>query len=335
MAQYVGTFPYVDTLSRDALYQLLYPQSFYELIRYNPRSKRFNRHILARSFKDIKTHADMCNERGFDSYISSYGWDIHPDTHKRGTKDMIVDKIWFDFDTDEPEKLEDVLVEVEKFSRNVEDYFKCKNYIQFSGAKGYHIWVPMANPMRVPQETIIATAEWMIDKWNPEYVCEGTLRNPMRPQRLPYTKNTKSGKECKPISNIYAKSTNINTIVQRMQYEQQDELNRKLIRSEANKIVAERLAKFQETVNTGASVAITNWDVMDKVFEKVYSPGERKGDKYIVNCPFHDDNNASAFYTDKLFHCSACGISVGSYNFLVKHVGMQKGRALRLIKESQ
>ncbi len=81
---------------------------------------------------------------------------------------------------------------------------------------------------------------------------------------------------------------------------------------------------------------IVNWEIMDKVFPLFYETGTHQtGNKYKVLCPFHDDNNPSAFYNEKLFHCSSCDISVGVWRFLTELVGKSKSDALEIIKSFQ
>ena len=46
--------------------------------------------------------------------------------------------------------------------------------------------------------------------------------------------------------------------------------------------------------------------------------GKDKGNRIIVKCPFHNDNNPSAVVFDKRFYCSTCNMSLNYYDFISK-----------------
>lgn len=80
---------------------------------------------------------------------------------------------------------------------------------------------------------------------------------------------------------------------------------------------------------------IQNWNVMDKVFPMFFESGQLSGDRYIVKCPFHNDNHPSAYYSERTFYCSSCEINVGTYDFLMKYVGKSKEETLQIIRSVQ
>jgi hypothetical protein len=213
------------------LYKKLYGQKFYEFGFFNPDHHFFKRNILVDSLDELIKNVTLCNKKGWDAYISSYGFDSDP--LDKTWDDVVVDKIWFDFDTDFPEELPEVKESVYNFNDKLEKYYKCKNYIQFSGSKGYHLYMYLEDPVYVSQEVIKETMKWLLQKFKPDFVCESILRNPVRMQRLPYTKNTKSGKVCTPLeTDIVPTSKLVPIINNRVRYVEQQlklrELNQEL-----------------------------------------------------------------------------------------------------------
>ena len=80
-----------------------------------------------------------------------------------------------------------------------------------------------------------------------------------------------------------------------------------------------------------------NWKVMDKVFPELYETGKHvSGSKHIVCCPFHNDNNPSAFYDDTRFHCSSCDAKkLGVWRLLTEYAGYSDKDAMKIIKKAQ
>ena len=94
-------------------------------------------------------------------------------------------------------------------------------------------------------------------------------------------------------------------------------------------------ATYQPPKSKESAKEITNWAVVDKIFPQLYETGTYMGDRYIVKCPFHNDNNPSAFYSDKVFFCSACRIKVDAWHLLIDYAGKSKEEAREIMLSVQ
>lgn len=160
-----------------------------------------------------------------------------------------------------------------------------------------------------------------------------------RVTRLPGSYHTSTGNTCVPID-IYSAET----------IEDMDHLDiTDLTFNTGNNTLEKAIRKYSQSfkpykvpkpkLKSKAYGLITpdkfDWFIMDKIFPDLYEHGQQNGDKYTVSCPFHDDKHPSAFYTDRVFHCSTCDISMGVWNLLTEHAGYDRGDAMRLIKKYQ
>ena len=60
-----------------------------------------------------------------------------------------------------------------------------------------------------------------------------------------------------------------------------------------------------------------------------------KGREYQCLCPFHNDRNPSMYVVPhkQIFHCFVCGAGGRAIDFLMKHVGLSFGEALRMLAD--
>ncbi len=124
-------------------------------------------------------------------------------------KPFSIEKIYIDFDTDNPDRLDDVEKVVKEFTQHLETY-NIEPYIHFSGKKGFAvmIWLPFPD-YEVKKYRLYCKALLGQRFWNCKYIDKSVLE-PHRVTRLPYTKHADTGnvvmpldpRDLKPIENF-------------------------------------------------------------------------------------------------------------------------------------
>lgn len=89
------------------------------------------------------------------------------------------------------------------------------------------------------------------------------------------------------------------------------------------------MSKINDSIVQRIKDAARIYDVV-----KDYVALTKKGSRYIGLCPFHDDRHATNFsvYPAKnVFKCFACGAKGGPVEFVMQHLGLSFGDAIRLL----
>ncbi len=291
-------------------------------------------HDLCFNVEEIYNNYEKLHAEPLHWYIS-----INPYTRKWGRpfKSGIVNKLVLDFDDeDNPDK---TIHDARKVCQLL-DRWRYKYLVFTTGKKGLHIHV-MVNKMDFDRVHVGIREFWTAikDKVGLETLDMKVIKDqPSRITRIPGIKRP-DGDPMKLVDVFSADTlddltelsildvdfpmrTHDGTIEQRVRALSKETPKPKL----KNPILLSRYKKEEEI----------NWAIMDKVFPMFYETGtHQSGNKYKVLCPFHNDHNPSAFYNDKLFHCSTCDISIGVWRFLTEYVGKSKSDALELIKRLQ
>jgi hypothetical protein len=284
-------------------------------------------HDLCFDVEEIVENYELLSHEELHWYIS-----VNPYQRKNGRiiKTGTINKIVLDFDSDNPD-------ETIQEARYMFNFLKNKGYYPLvftSGRKGLHIHF-LINEL----ENVDYGIKRYFESFNLKTLDQKVISDQSaRITRIPGTKHPKgegvrlvdinSGdtihdlKEISLSDVVFMKPT-VNTLEKFFV-----ELNKKPPRKPQKKVY---LSKYM------SKKPIQNWNVVDRIFSEFYETGKHvHGSKHIVSCPFHGiDKNPSAFYTDKLFHCSTCNVSVGSFNLLTRLMGKSKKEAIQIIKEYQ
>ena len=324
------TISYRDIIN---FYDTLYFGSSYRYCIIDMGGKTKINKVVQSSQEIYNTYTTYAKFKTYNHYIS-----VNTYTPKDGNwpvKTGIITKIVIDLDDKEnPDKtVEDARKIVQIFNRL--DY---KVIVNKSGQKGLHIHIK-TETLKNPNidKAIKHFFEKLATKLNITTLDQKVISDQTaRIIRLPQSYHPKTGNPCRPVDINSADKieemieiplnqlelTSGNGSIERsilQQIQQPLKYNSKPHKSEAYNLIDKPI----------------NWNVMDCVFPDLYETGNYKGNKWIVRCPFHNDNNPSAFYNDSLFHCSACNISVGVWKMLTEHSEYSKKDAMNLIKKHQ
>jgi len=313
-------------------YDILYPEGSYRYFICDLEGKTITNKVVQSSEEIAKTYTTYAKFKTLNHYISVNTYT--PKGTKWPLKTGVITKIVIDLDDKEnPDKT----VEDGRKLVLIFDKLNYKVIVNKSGRKGLHIHVKtetLQNPnidLAIKNFFQKLATKLKITTLDQKVISDQTARI----IRLPGSCHPKTGKTCKPVDIFSSdriekmfemplnqlKLSSGNGSIERsilQQIEQSPKYNSKPHKSEAYNLI--------ETIN---------WNIMDRVFSDLYETGDNKGNHYIVKCPFHDDNNPSAFYTDSLFHCSACNISVGVWKMLTEHSGYDPKDAMNIIKKHQ
>ena len=228
-----------------------------------------------------------------------------------------------------------------KDARNLVQFFRGMDYDVIpikTGQKGIHLHLKLStiNHPQIDMD-IKSLFQKISNRLNITTMDMGVMADQTaRITRLPGSYHTKTGKACTPID-IYSADT-----IEDMDHLDITEITFNTGNNTLEKAIlqsTQSVTRYKYTQPKSKAydlINTINWDIMDKIFPELYENGLPRGsDKYIVSCPFHDDTHPSAFYTDKLFHCSTCNISVGVWKMLTEHANYDNGDAMRLIKKYQ
>ena len=315
-------------------YDLIYPGAAYRYWISDRRGKTcVNR--LVNSGEDIFTRYNrIANlEYPHNHYISVNTYTLN-NTNKPIKTDEI-SKIVIDLDdNDNPDAtIQDARNLVELFSQMDYDIIPLK-----TGQKGIHLHLKL-NTIQHPQIDLAIKSffQKISDKLNITTMDMGVIADQTaRITRLPGSYHTKTGNACIPID-IYSAETleDMNPLdITKITFNTGDNTLEKAILRHVQSFKQYKNIQLQSKAYD--LIDTINWDIMDKVFPALYEPGKSNGScKYIVSCPFHSDNHPSAFYNDKVFHCSACNISMSVWKMLTEYAGYNSEDAMRLIKKFQ
>lgn len=255
-----------------------------------------------------------------DKYILSY-----PSTENTLRKNLMFDKIWLDFDTDNPEELPLVKEEVFKFARQLNKDFLALPYIQFSGSKGYHMYIYFMEPIVTEKIYIQKIQRFLEEKYNLKYVCQSCITGPIRLQRLPYTKNTKSGLYCLPLNIDIRTSIRMNKL---------HDVAVKMVDTEIKKREFEWERRRTSYKNTDTSVFNVSPQI---IWEEIYGHLiVKQSSKYFYSdCPWHTSNSGdSVMVGEKVAFCHKCG-KKSSYHILLDYYGGDIAKTMEHLKKYQ
>lgn len=313
-------------------YDTIYPEGSYRYFICDMDGNSIINKVVQSSEEIAKTYQAFAKVKTLNHYISMNTYT--PKGTKWPLKTGIITKIVVDLDNKEnPDKtVED--------ARKIVQLFNQLNYkviVNKSGRKGLHIHIKTKTLQNSKIDLAIKdffqklATKLNITTLDQKVIADQTARI----IRLPGSYHPKTGNPCKPVD-IFSSDkieemieiplnqlelTSGNGSIERsilQQIKQAPKYNSKPHKSEAYNLI--------ETID---------WNIMDRVFSDLYETGDNRGNRYIVKCPFHDDNNPSAFYTDSLFHCSACNISIGVWKMLTEHSGYDPKDAMNIIKKHQ
>lgn len=220
-----------------------------------------------------------------------------------------------------------------------------KPYLIFSGSKGFHVNV-FFKEARLQNFSQISKSLGMTfsKKLNLKYLDYNVFDREKvhnRLQRCQYAYHSKTDLITLPIPEVYDYDEAIHLIKKNSmrpisfdyeEYLSSDDFSHALvIMNEKFSIINDRKQRELEYQNKQRrQMRIKKYGKPLKSFQgvnmidlaKAYGiGGESKGDKLIVKCPFHNDNNPSAVVFEKRFHCSACNLTLNYYDFISKIEG--------------
>jgi hypothetical protein len=305
--------------SMEDLYQKLYKAPYYEVGFHN--NGEFRRRIVKRSDELVRW---VCSLRDkYPLFILSHGHATAKDARELSTDKFLTNKLFLDFDGD---NLTLVLDEVTRFVTEFQNRFGGRLYCHFSGGKGYHVYILLPQTMHLTVNELSALLNHIKVSFQLEYLDDSVISNPLRLARAPLSIH-ENGSLVKPVLWDPQPSPGLNTLINGVQMKVQEE---EIFRKNALQAKQEKMNR-----NKGKN-DIQNWNVVDKIIQGFFETGRHvQGTKHVVCCPFHSDSHPSAFYDDKVFHCSTCGVTVGSYRLLTELMGKGKGEALEVIKGFQ
>lgn len=301
------------------LYQTLYKAPYYEVGFHD--KQHFRRRIVKKNSELLSWVLRLRDK--YPLFVLSHGHQNPKDARLLNPDTFITNKLFLDFDGEDLTMVKD---EVDRFIHDFETIFKGRLYLQFSGGKGYHVYILLPETLTLSVNEIGLLLKHIKVRFSLEYLDESVIKNPLRLARAPFSYH-ENGNAVKPMVHDPMPSQGLEPLIKTIQAKAKEiELYKK----------NQQYVKQENIKNNNLKSEITNWNVVDKVFQAFYETGRHvSGTKHIVCCPFHSDTHPSAFYDDKVFHCSTCGITVGSYRLLTELMGKDKGEALDVIKGFQ
>lgn len=309
----------VSKVSMEQLYNKLYKSPYYEVGFHN--EGEFRRRLVKRSDELVKWVCSLRNK--YPLFILSHGHSNPKDARGLDTERFLTHKLFLDFDG---ENLPIVKDEVDRFVTEFQDRFGGRLYVQFSGGKGYHVYILLKRTMHLTVNEISALLNHLKVSFKLEYLDESVISNPLRLARAPLSIH-ENGNQVEPLVWDPQPSHGLESLINGVRMKVKED---ELFRKNALQVKQEKMK-----ANKGKN-DIQDWNVVDKIIQGFFETGRHvQGTKHVVCCPFHSDSHPSAFYDDKVFHCSTCGVTVGSYRLLTELMGKGKGEALDIIKGLQ
>jgi hypothetical protein len=323
------TILYQDIIN---FYDTLYPEDSYRYYISDMKGETIINKVVESSEEIAKTYKTYAKFKTLNHYIS-----VNTYTPKGGKWPMktgIITKVVIDLD--DKANPDNTIKDARKLVE-ILNHFEYKVIINKSGRKGLHIHLkttPLTGKYidnSIKQFFLTLAKKLDISTMDEKVISDQTARI----IRLPGSNHPITQKPCKPVDIFSSDKIEemIEIPINQLQLTTGNGSIEKSIlqqRQEAPQYKPKR--RKSEAYNL---IETIRWDIMDKVFQDLYESGENRGNRWIVKCPFHDDNNPSAFYTENLFHCSSCNISIGVYKMLTEHSGYSKGDAMKIIKQHQ
>jgi hypothetical protein len=308
----------------EEVYQTLYKAPYYEVGFEN--DGQFRRRLVKKNTELVKWVLRLRDK--YPLYILSHGHPTPRDARELNNETFITNKIFMDFDGEDLKLVKD---EVSRFITEFSLKYGGKPFVNFSGKKGYHVYLLLPETkenIKVSYNALTLLLKHLQYEFNLKYLDESVISNPLRLARAPYTYHQDTGFFVEPLSIETRPSEGLILLLKVLQ---KKALEEELLKR--NNLLAKQKQVLKDS---SSDDKIVNWNVTDKVIQHFFETGRHvSGTKYIISCPFHADDHPSAFYDDKLFHCSACGITMGSYRLLTELMGKSKGEALDIIKSFQ
>ena len=215
-----------------------------------------------------------------------------------------------------------------------------KPYLIFSGSKGFHINIffdelKLMNISKISYSLASSYKEKLDLKYLDLAVNKDAKK---RSQRVQYSYHSKTNLLTLPLSRDLSYDEVLAIIEKNKRnpiefnlgdYKASEDFNKSLVRyddsinvkllkrqRELDAINKQRQKRAKRKYN-GQVKSFREIDMKELV--RAYGiDGKDKGDRIIVKCPFHSDNNPSAVVFDKRFYCSTCNMSLNYYDFISK-----------------
>ena len=247
---------------------------------------------------------------------------------------------------------EDLLEKPFKEATKLCNYLRNKGinpYLIVSGSKGFHVNV-FFKEMQLNQIGCISEHLATLFKKN---LCLETLDLAVnrdahrRLQRVPYSINSKTGLYCQPISKELSYDEVLDLISKKDNTPVEFDINKYYTPSTFNDLLKSLNADFKNeikrenktrklTMNKSShnDGLFNDVDLRDLALLTLGEPVAIYENRNTYCCPFHDDNHPSAVVFKNRFYCSACGVNLNKYDFIMQVTGSKtKNEMLMNLKE--
>jgi len=247
---------------------------------------------------------------------------------------------------------EDLLEKPFKEATKLCNYLRNKGinpYLIVSGSKGFHVNV-FFKEMQLNQIGCISEHLATLFKKN---LCLETLDLAVnrdahrRLQRVPYSINSKTGLYCQPISKELSYDEVLDLISKKDNTPVEFNINKYYTPSTFNDLLKSLNADFKNeikrenktrklTMNKSShnDGLFNDVDLRDLALLTLGEPVAIYENRNTYCCPFHDDNHPSAVVFKNRFYCSACGVNLNKYDFIMQVTGSKtKNEMLMNLKE--
>lgn len=247
---------------------------------------------------------------------------------------------------------EDLLEKPFKEATKLCNYLRNKGinpYLIVSGSKGFHVNV-FFKEMQLNQIGCISEHLATLFKKN---LCLETLDLAVnrdahrRLQRVPYSINSKTGLYCQPISKELSYDEVLDLISKKDNTPVEFDINKYYTPSTFNDLLKSLNADFKNeikrenktrklTMNKSShnDGLFNDVDLRDLAILTLGEPIVKYENRNTYCCPFHDDNHPSAVVFKNRFYCSACGVNLNKYDFIMQVTGSKtKNEMLMNLKE--
>lgn len=217
-----------------------------------------------------------------------------------------------------------------------------KPYLIFSGSKGFHVnlffdGLPLDNFSKISK----SLGKFYFNKLGLKYLDYSVFdkrKGQRRLQRCQYVKHSKTNLYTLPIPEVYdyedvlsiieknkrkpilfdfedyLAPEGFSSMLRRMDTDISIKLNKR--EKELDAIRKNRL-KANKTKYNGNVKSFDDIDMRE--LARAYGlDGKSDGEKIILKCPFHNDNNPSSVIFRERFHCSSCDMTLNYYDFISK-----------------
>ena len=247
---------------------------------------------------------------------------------------------------------EDLLEKPFKEATKLCNYLRNKGinpYLIVSGSKGFHVNV-FFKEMQLNQIGYISEHLATLFKKNLglETLDLAVNRDAHRRlQRVPYSINSKTGLYCQPISKELSYDEVLDLISKKDNTPVEFDINKYYTPATFNDLLKSLNADFKNEIkreNKTRKLTMNKSSHNESLFNDVdlrnlalLTLGEPVAiyeNRNTYCCPFHDDNHASAAAFDNRFYCSACGVNLNRYDFVMQVTGAKtKNEMLINLKE--